>query len=154
MNPTPLKMVRWYSFRRPKQKTKEVFNENIQPSNPRRKIPCIFATLKRRENTSNMLSGLKIFTTLSRCFQDFRNLAERSNCQAGGLFRRRRTESKRNEVQISSRTDSRKMYQTIRLAISISPPSSITPKINSTFHPKPNTPCYTMHRIDCNTKKC
>jgi hypothetical protein len=35
------KKVRWYSFRLPKQKTKEVSNENIQPSNPRRKIPYL-----------------------------------------------------------------------------------------------------------------
>jgi hypothetical protein len=37
INATPLKKGRWYSFRLPKQKTKEVSHENIQPSNPRRK---------------------------------------------------------------------------------------------------------------------
>ncbi|RIZ65617.1 MAG: hypothetical protein D0531_08885 [Methylococcales bacterium] len=39
---TPFKRVRWYSFRQPKQKTKEVSNENnIYPSNPRRTIPYL-----------------------------------------------------------------------------------------------------------------
>ena len=42
INAPPPKKVRWYSFRQPKQKTKEVSNaNNIYPSNPRRKIPYL-----------------------------------------------------------------------------------------------------------------
>ncbi|MGZ5490046.1 MAG: hypothetical protein ACXWFC_06205 [Nitrososphaeraceae archaeon] len=42
INAIPLKKARWYSFRLPKQKTKEVSHENMQPSNSRRKIPGEF----------------------------------------------------------------------------------------------------------------
>ena len=41
INATPLKKVRWSSFRLAKQKTEEVSNENIQPSYPRRKKPYL-----------------------------------------------------------------------------------------------------------------
>ena len=45
INAPPPKKVRWYSFRQPKQKTKEVSNaNNIYPSNPRRKIPYLHRT--------------------------------------------------------------------------------------------------------------
>ena len=36
INATPLERVGWYGFLLPKQKTKDVCNENILASNPRR----------------------------------------------------------------------------------------------------------------------
>ena len=61
INATPLKKVRWYSFRLPKQKTKEVSNENIQPSNPRRK--CYAVELSRYTCFPAGMTSLRINLT-------------------------------------------------------------------------------------------